>query len=713
MLTRLRTLWCALSGKTPPRRHPAIRRPACRLRLEALEDRWVPSGAGLDPTFGSGGIVTTSLLPSYSSQARGDLLQPNGDIIAYGQLNLTLGLFLVRYTPSGSLDTTFGSGGIVKNTTMGDVSQATLQPDGRIVVVSRTELVRYNSNGSLDTTFGIGGVVTLPIAGYSLLIQPSNGDIVVGGETGGGDFALLRYTSNGTVDSTFASAGEVVTSALDGQVDYLALENGDIVAGGGVRGSGTGGLARYTVSGSLDTTFGSGGIVMTPELVKSLLVQPNGQIVAVGNGSGEWALARFNVNGSLDTTFGSGGVVTSNICGDDITFGSALESDGLIVVVGYSTNTYAAEFGIYNSDGSPDANFGSGGFVTLPWGSSPNYASGGVVIQPNGDMLIASDNGENFTLARYLPPAAQTSPSFVISGPTTFTAGTAGTFTLTTLNPDGTADTTYSGTVQVTSSDPQAVLPGNIAITGGTGTFSVTLLTAGTQSVAATDVTTASITGSDTGITVSPAAASQVVFTVQPSSGNAGLTLGTVEAAIEDAYGNVETGDNSDKVTISVNTGPSTQIGGTLTEAVVAGNATFSNLVLDTSGNYSLTAQANLAGGGTLGPAVSSSFTVASPVSISLGAITYNSRTGLDSETITVTNTTSGTLTGPMSLVLTGLPSGVTLTDATGTEDGDPYYRFLASGKTLKKGASTSITLTFTAASLSDITFGTEVVVGL
>jgi len=66
-----------------------------------------------------------------------------------------------------------------------------------------------------------------------------------------------------------------------------------------------------------------------------------------------------------------------------------------------------------------------------------------------------------------------------------------------------------------------------------------------------------------------------------------------------------------------------------------------------------------------------------------------------------------------MSLELTNLPSGVVLTDATGTTNGNPYDRFLASGKTLRKGASTSLTLTFTAPSASDITFGTEVVVGL
>ncbi len=99
------------------------------------------------------------------------------------------------------------------------------------------------------------------------------------------------------------------------------------------------------------------------------------------------------------------------------------------------------------------------------------------------------------------------------------------------------------------------------------------------------------------------------------------------------------------------------------------------------------------------------------PVSLSFGTITYNSKKKVYSQSVTLTNITNGTLTGPLSLGLTGLPSGVELTDATGTTNGSPYFRFLNSGKTLKKGASVTITLTFTAPTQSDITFGTEVIV--
>jgi hypothetical protein len=98
------------------------------------------------------------------------------------------------------------------------------------------------------------------------------------------------------------------------------------------------------------------------------------------------------------------------------------------------------------------------------------------------------------------------------------------------------------------------------------------------------------------------------------------------------------------------------------------------------------------------------------PVSLSFGSITYNNKSNLYSETVTLTNNTSGPLTGPLSLELTNLPSSDTLTDATGTTNGNPYIRFLSSGKVLKKGASVMLTLTFTAPSMADITFGTAVV---
>jgi uncharacterized delta-60 repeat protein len=532
------------------------RRPSYRSRLETLEDRCVPSSAPLDPSFGSNGVATTSLPGGNDTTVLGDLLQPNGDIIAYGATFVAgkSSQFLARYTPTGSLDATFGSGGLVETTPGGydNTGKAALQTNGQIVFVSGSWLFRYNSDGSLDTTFGSGGVVTLPsgfttVNGFNrtepgLLILPSNGDIVIGGSSGS-DSALLAYTPSGTLDSTFGNGGEVLTPG--GPFHALAIENGDIVAGGGVPGAATGDLARYTLSGSLDTTFGSSGIAAFPGTLKSLLVQPNGQIIAFGNSSNlEWVLARYNVNGTLDTTFGSGGGVTSSPSGSDVARDAALESDGLIVVAGLAGLT-TSEFGVYNASGSPDASFGSGGFVTTPWWSSPAYAGDGILVQPNGDIVIASDNGGSYTLlARYLPPAAQPGPSFAVSGfPSPTTAGVAQTVTVTAVNADDTVNTGYTGTVQFTSSDPQAVLPANYTFTAadqGVHTFTATLKTAGSQTITVADTTNGSIIGSESGIVVNPAAASQFILSA-PSSVTHGKKF-SVTLTVEDAYGNVVTG---------------------------------------------------------------------------------------------------------------------------------------------------------------------------
>jgi uncharacterized delta-60 repeat protein len=452
----------------PARGVPPSRQP----RLEALEDRCLLSSGALDPTFGSGGIVTTSLSKG-DAEAHGALLQANGDIIAYGSAGIFQGndeysgFGLARYTPNGSLDTTFGSKGVVTTFKVGTtnlqqdgyppssgagVLQAALQSDGKIVAVGSNVLLRYNSNGSLDTTFDSKGLVTPP-SGFSVdsvLVQPSNGDTVVGGSYNS-DFALLRYTPTGTLDSTFGSGGEVVTSSAGGNVVALALENGDIVAGGG------GTLARYTLNGSLDATFGSGGIVTTALGISNLLVQPNGEIVAVGNGTGSngrgaWALARYNVNGSLDSTFGSGGIAISSPTGWDTATASALQSNGQIVVVGWSVYNPVGvdnvfEVGVYNPNGSPDTSFGSGGFVITSWFNPDGDEGAGVVIQTDGKIVTTGtvfiggtgDQNDRFRLARFGPSAAQIG-SFTAS-PNPVTAGSTTTLTasnITLADPSGT-----------------------------------------------------------------------------------------------------------------------------------------------------------------------------------------------------------------------------------------------------------------------------------
>ena len=132
----------------------------------------------------------------------------------------------------------------------------------------------------------------------------------------------------------------------------------------------------------------------------------------------------------------------------------------------------------------------------------------------------------------------------VSSPSTTDTAGTAQTFTVTALGPNGATDTHYTGTIHFSSTDPHAVLPANYTFTGsdaGVHTFTATLETAGTQSVTATDTATQSTTGTESNITVIAAAASSLTVTGFPNPDTAG-TAGNFTVTAYDPYGNVATG---------------------------------------------------------------------------------------------------------------------------------------------------------------------------
>jgi hypothetical protein len=125
--------------------------------------------------------------------------------------------------------------------------------------------------------------------------------------------------------------------------------------------------------------------------------------------------------------------------------------------------------------------------------------------------------------------------------PSSSTAGVAATFSVAAIDAYGYVATGYTGTVHFTSSDPQAVLPADVSLTNGTGSFSATLKTAGTQSLTATDTANASLNGTEGSITVAPAAATTLSLAGFPTSITAGVS-GTATVTARDAYGNVATG---------------------------------------------------------------------------------------------------------------------------------------------------------------------------
>ena len=313
------------------------------------------SDGGLDPTFGIGGQVTTDFNHS-TDIANAVALQSDGKLVVVGQTytnnDYTGEDFAVaRYNTNGSLDTTFGVSGKVTTDFPGlaaVASSVVIQPDGKILVAGGAfpnftflgdfKIVRYNSNGSLDTTFGVGGIVTTSFPGqgsyaFALALQP-DGKIIAAGtdfvnfssdDSSNTDFALERYNANGTPDTTFGGDGQVTTD-FDGFNDdafaVLVQPDGKIVAVGSEKNPATYydfAAVRYLANGTIDTTFGVAGKVRTDfghadfDQARSAVLQPDGKIVAAGFESFNntlsqfFALARYNANGTLDTTFSGDG----------------------------------------------------------------------------------------------------------------------------------------------------------------------------------------------------------------------------------------------------------------------------------------------------------------------------------------------------------------------------------------------------------------------
>lgn len=408
-------------------------------------------GAGLlDTSFDFDGIVTTPFVNSTAVTSM--VIQSDGKIVAVGPTDAgALSDFaVVRYNSNGSLDGTFGANGKVI-TDVGNrdnqPASVSLQSDGKIVVAGYSfngatpgtnydiTVIRYNPDGSLDLTFGTGGSVSTHLGsneyGSSVAIQ-SDGKIVVAGRgynfsTFLIEFAVVRYNADGSLDTSFGGGGYVQTRlGFDDRALSVALQpDNKIVAAGFTYRESSGpdadfAVVRYNADGSMDTSFGSDGRVITSfggglDIGRSVRIQSDGRIVVAGiarNTNDDFAVARYNPNGSLDTSFGAGGTVTTAFAsssGNDRANSVSIQSDGKLVVAGSS---YNSNIGLarYSPDGSLDRSFGMGGLVTSFNEQFFLGSASSAAIQTDGKIVTAGGSFD-FEIARFNAVCSSTSPS--------------------------------------------------------------------------------------------------------------------------------------------------------------------------------------------------------------------------------------------------------------------------------------------------------------
>ena len=418
----------------------------------------------LDPSFDGDGVVITN--HDDYDEINDLVIQPDGKIVAVGEsapfdvLKSHARMILARYNVDGSLDATFGNNGIV-TVGVGDhaiANAVALQADGKIVVAgsggtnSQTSfvVVRYNTNGSLDDSFGNGGIVITSVDSFARLhavaIQ-SDGKIVAAGDAMiirlgffTQVFAVARYNTDGSLDTTFDGDGVSLTAAglsPHAAVAWsLALQDDQkiVLAGGCFTSFSEFCVARYNTDGSLDSTFDADGLVVTGfdssagASANDVAVQPNGKILAAGSRFGvgpvDAVLARYNADGSLDLSFdGDGKVITPGFSLHDL----ALQADGRIIAVGQIVDTFSflrLTVTRYTSTGALDNTFAGGSLVT-PAFIFIHSRGNAVAVQTDGRIVaggltnFGSQGGSligDFGLVRLGEPV-NLAPVVTITGP--------------------------------------------------------------------------------------------------------------------------------------------------------------------------------------------------------------------------------------------------------------------------------------------------------
>jgi uncharacterized delta-60 repeat protein len=419
---------------------------------QLLLARYTTTGA-FDNTFDGDGKVVTAF-GIFNNSVYLDVL-PNGKIQSAGTTGTSAGTHfaITRYNTNGSLDLTFDGDGrslalFDVNDTSDRIDDISKQADGKYLVNTRVVVEdiedfvirRYNSDGTVDNTFGTNGKVFTALGLGSITKQTTtqaDGKILLVGYSKYVfqapfviDFNVLRYNSDGTLDSSFSEDGiisEKIESSSDNGSIVLKQNDGKLLLIGNQRNNKQNAsrnseiaMARFNQNGSLDVSFGTNGKSISVfgqnvNNVRKAALQPDGKIlvfneyfVVVTQTNGQEVI-RFNSDGTLDASFGTGGKI--NISSSFFSSLAALhvKEDGSFLVLNQGINPFITSENLslilryFNSDGSLITSFGNAGAVYFDgvFSISPDPE---IVVQTDGKILISlaqqGSNGLGFSLKR-------------------------------------------------------------------------------------------------------------------------------------------------------------------------------------------------------------------------------------------------------------------------------------------------------------------------
>ena len=428
------------------------------------------ANGSLDSTFGGGtGRITVS--QNWTGQNYTEpTIDSNGKILlAVGTaLDAASDFKLIRLNADGTPDNSFGgTGSIVIPVGAGSVrdtpQQLLLQPDGKIVMAGYSSngtdndfsVIRVDSSGTLDTSFGSGGKLVVPVGNAADILNSatlqSDGKIVLAGYSSNGtnyDLSVVRIAADGTLDTTFNSTGKLLLPIGNGDdraTTVIQQSNGKLVlAGRYFNGIDTDAvIVRLDVYGSLDTSFGGTGKVTlhltgSTDIIYRLAQQADGKILLAGiiGGAGAGggmsttvAVLRLNADGTQDAGFGNQGLTTLSLHGIADQVGSiAVQGDGKIVVFGATANDNNFDNSLIiarlNTNGTPDNSLNNqlaGGTAVNASGIVPTVLDPNIAVYDAELAIQGNYAGATLTIARH--SGANSEDVFHASGNVSFAGG--------------------------------------------------------------------------------------------------------------------------------------------------------------------------------------------------------------------------------------------------------------------------------------------------
>ncbi|MGE0637890.1 MAG: T9SS type A sorting domain-containing protein [Bacteroidia bacterium] len=401
----------------------------------------VAQPGALDSDFSADGKLLDSF-DTGSDKGVAVAVQPDGKILVGGRAEYLgdVDFFVIRYNSDGSLDNTFDSDG--KSTcnfgsSYDDYANAmVLEDDGKITLAGHTNLggsgtsvclTRFLPDGTIDPSFGTGGITTADIGTdydycYALATNADGTKYAVTGNSWG-KLYVAQFTTNGVIDNTFGTNGIVIiTPPADFSYSGYDIEyqsDGKLLVTGyyGENGNINIFVARFTAAGELDNTFSVDGKVDTdfsnnsPDRGFALHLFDDGKILVGGYTGSDIALVRYNSDGTLDLTFNGSGKKSIDFGEDETVYSIVEQPDGKLLLGGftYSLTNDLSQYMLVrvNSDGTVDNTFGTNGQVTTTFDAFDYSELTSVALQPDLRIVVTGGVGDfagllDIATARYL-----------------------------------------------------------------------------------------------------------------------------------------------------------------------------------------------------------------------------------------------------------------------------------------------------------------------